>query len=261
MGHLSRHNPTDRFTGLGSLYARCRPSYPPEAVDRVVRRCGLGPGSVLVDVGAGTGISSRLFGERGVRVIGIEPNADMRARAEAEPTPPGLPAPVYRDGRAEATGLPPAIADAVLAAQAFHWFDAPAALAEFHRVLKPRGWVSLWWNERDESDPFTAAFGAVIRSAPDAAAVEIPRSGAGVPLQSSPLFEKAECVRLPNEQRLDEEGLLGRAFSASYAPRGEQATAFAEALKAVFRRFAQQGEVVLHYQTTIYLGKSVPEPS
>src|SRR5262245_25912751 len=121
MSDLSQYNPTGRFTGLADLYARCRPGYPPEALDFLITHCGLGRGSLLVDVGSGTGISARLFARRGVSVLGIEPNAEMRARAEAESLPPDLPTPVYQEGRAEATNLPDNMANAVLAAQAFHW--------------------------------------------------------------------------------------------------------------------------------------------
>src|SRR5262245_21833755 len=100
MPDLSRMNPTGRFTGLADVYARCRPTYPAAAIALIVARFGPGPGSLLVDVGCGTGISSRLFAERGVPVIGIEPNEDMRRQAAAQPSPPGAPAPAYREGRA-----------------------------------------------------------------------------------------------------------------------------------------------------------------
>jgi len=251
--------PTERFTGLAGLYTQCRPGYPEAAVDFIVARCGLGAGSVLVDVGCGTGISTRLFAGRGVAVIGIEPNGDMRARAEAVATPPA--APVYRTGRAEATGLADAAAEAVLAAQAFHWFEPAAALREFHRVLKPAGWVALMWNERDPSDPFTAAYGAVVGSTPEAAAVEGPRGRAGEALLSCPLFEEAMRASFPYAQSLDEEGVLGRAFSASYAPRQPQAAQqFADALRAVFARFQRDGRVVLRYETTVYSARRKPDP-
>jgi SAM-dependent methyltransferase len=256
---LSQYNPTGRFTGLTELYAKCRPDYPSAALDYIVRRSGLYPGSLLVDVGCGTGISSRLFALRGIPVLGIEPNAEMRAAAETVVVPAGTPVPIYRAGTAEATGLGDVTADAVLAAQAFHWFEPETALREFHRILKPDGWVALIWNERDGADPFTAAYGSVFATVPESALVECGRGRAGEPLLVSALFQRAERVVFAHAQVLDEEGMLGRAFSASYAPREPaQAEAFAAALRGVFQRFAEGGQVSLCYETIVYLGQQRP---
>ena len=87
--------PMDRFTGIADRYAKFRPDYPREMVDFVFRKCNLRRGDVLVDVSCGTGISSRLFALRGLQVLGIEPNDDMRLQALEEPSPPGVRAPVY----------------------------------------------------------------------------------------------------------------------------------------------------------------------
>jgi SAM-dependent methyltransferase len=258
MADLSSKNPTGRFTGLAETYARFRPSYPSQAIDFIMARCGLGKECVLVDVGCGTGIASRLLAARGVTVIGVEPNTEMRCAAEetldrggAEPTLS------YRGGRAEATGLPAASADAVLAAQSFHWFEPVATLREFHRIVKPEGWAILMWNERDERDPVTAAYGDVIRTARDAAAIEGPRQTlAGNVLRTSPLFHQAEQVTFHNQQGLDEDGVLGRAFSSSYAPRepGERQE-WADRLRAVFRQYQHEGSLVLRYKTSIYVAQ------
>jgi SAM-dependent methyltransferase len=254
---LHRLDPVGRFRGLAGDYAAHRPDYPDAAVDFILARAGLTSGSVVVDVGAGTGISSRLFARRGLAVIGVEPNDEMRARAEtAGPLPPPLLTPCYRPGRGEATGLPDASADLVLAAQAFHWFEPSAALAEFHRILRPGGWAALLWYERDESHPAAAAYGAVLRTAPDAERVEGPRQRAGEALLHSSLFEAAEKVAFPHHQRLDRAGLLGRALSTSYAPRRpDAAEAFAAAVGDVFDRFQEDGLVTLHYLTTVYLAR------
>jgi SAM-dependent methyltransferase len=256
MDDLSQWNPTGRFSGLADVYARCRPTYPAAAIDLIVSRGGLGPQSLLLDVGCGTGISSRLFAARGIPVIGIEPNEDMRRKAQAEPVPSGVPVPEYREGRAEATGLPDGVADMVLSAQAFHWFAADAALREFHRVLKPVGWVALLWNERDESDPFTAAYGTVVRAGSEAAAVEGPRGRGGEPLLTHPLYRQAERLTFANEQSLDEDGLIGRTFSASHAPREPAAAAaLAVALRDLFARHQKGGRVVMRYVTSLYLAR------
>jgi SAM-dependent methyltransferase len=256
MTELSRCNPTGRFTGLADIYSKYRPSYPTEALDAIGVRCALNSKSLLVDVGSGTGISSRLFAERGIRVIGIEPNAEMRAAAAAHPVPAGAPEPVYQEGEAEATGLPEGIADAVLAAQAFHWFRPDPALAEFRRILKPDGWVCLLWNERDEKDELTGAYGAIIRTAPDALAVELPRGKGGEVLLVSPLYETAERLVFSYEQQLDEEGLVGRAFSASYAPRDpNQVAVWDRSIRELFSKFQRGGQVKLHYETSLYLAR------
>jgi SAM-dependent methyltransferase len=253
MSDLTGHNPLGRFTGLAEGYAKHRPDYPDAALDAIVQQSGLDGGSVVVDVGCGTGISSRALAIRGIPVIGIEPNAEMLARANAEPVPGGCPRPVFRAGQAESTGLPDGIAAAVLAAQAFHWFRAEDALKEFHRILRPGGWVFLLWNERDETNPFTAAYGSALRMGPEAAAVEGRRASSGEALLSAGDFELANRVTFSHAQELDEQGMLGRAFSASYAPKDPAGVAaFERTLRDAFARFQKGGKVTLHYQTILY---------
>jgi SAM-dependent methyltransferase len=256
MADIERFDPTGRFSGLADIYAKNRPGYPEAALDYIIGRCGLNNASCLVDVGCGTGISTRLFAARGIAVIGVEPNDAMRAKAEAEPTASGELRPVYRKGTAESTGLADGFADAVLAAQAFHWFKPEPALQEFHRILRSGGHLALMWNERDEGDEGTAAYGSVMRWSPEAAALEASRADAGRVLLDHPLFVDGTRVAFTYEQEVDEDGFVGRALSASYAPREPAAVSeFVAAMSRVYKRFERAGKVVLRYKTAVYLGQ------
>jgi SAM-dependent methyltransferase len=149
-------NPLTRFSERVADYVKYRPSYPAAAIDKILE--GLGSPSQLVaaDVGAGTGISSRLLAERGVKAIAIEPNAEMRQAAFPHPLVE------YRDATAEATGLPDASVDLVACFQSFHWFDLETTLLEFHRILKPSGRLVLSWKYGDTSDKFTAQYTRIV---------------------------------------------------------------------------------------------------
>lgn len=250
--YSTEHNPTGRFSGLADTYARHRPDYPPTALDLIGERCGLGPGSLVVDVGCGTGISSRLLAARGWRVIGVEPNDDMRAEAVRAGG-----GPEFRPGQAEATELPDTHADAVVAAQAFHWFRPEPTLAEFRRILKPVGWVALIWNERDKSDPFTAEYGTILHNhSPDRPLASAADSHAGDPLLRSALFVDGRRDEFSHEQPLDRDGLIGRALSVSYAPRDpDVCRALIAGLSGLFDRSQQEGRVVLRYRTRVFTAR------
>jgi ubiquinone/menaquinone biosynthesis C-methylase UbiE len=253
----------ERFDGLANGYDRCRPDYPVSAIAFILHRCQLKPGMSLVDIGCGTGISARQFAVAGLRVIGIEPNAEMRRVAEAAPLPTNAGPIEYRDGRADATRLITASFDALLAAQAFHWFATDAALKEFYRILKQGGWVALMWNEQDRSDPFTAEYAhALIRHSPSPEIAADLHSRHGDILLRCPLFREAERVEFPNSQELIREDLLGRAFSASYAPREPEARRRLEhELTELFRQFRRSDTVLLRYRTVVFTARRPTAPT
>ena len=145
------------FGDAGERYERDRPDYPAEGVKLLVAALGIGSGSTVADVGAGTGKLTRALVAVAATVIAVEPLASMRDRI-AQTAPRAVPF----DGTAEAMALRDGSIDAITVAQAFHWFDGPRALAEFHRVLRPGGRLGLIWNERDRGTPWVAAFDRII---------------------------------------------------------------------------------------------------
>lgn len=243
----------ERFTGLAEVYDRSRPDYPIALLDFLASDCGLSPGATIVDVGAGTGISSRWLAQRPWHVIAIEPNEDMRRRAQSMVTAQPID---YRSGTGEATGLPDACADAVLCAQAFHWLQPDPALREFARILKPAGWALVVFNERDPADPFTAAFGDIIRAHPESAQCEDARQASAAAFLASPRFVARERLFFHHQQTLDEETVIGRALSMSHAPRDPAPrAALIAALQACFARWQTGGTVTMRYQTSLCRGR------
>ena len=251
---------THRFDGLADVYARYRPRYPSELVVRLREERGLPSGAHVADVGCGTGRLAEAFLEQGCRVTGIEPSAPMRAQAvDRLANRPGF---ACLAGSAEATCLPDACVDAIVAGQAFHWFDAPRAGREFRRVLRPGGWVALVWNERhDLSQPFLAAYEALIHvHSPEYHERLSDAYGGARALAFFGGEERRDpgAVRLlvlPNPQQLDWDGLQGRTASASYIPKaGPGREALFASLRALFEEHARDGHVEFLLHTIAYHG-------
>ena len=194
------------FARAAEVYERARPSYPAEAVAWLAERCELGPGRTVVDVGAGTGKLTRLLPATGVRVIAVEPIPEMRALIDGVEV---------LDGTAEALPLGDGSADAIVVAQAFHWFDHASALAEFHRVLAPDGRLGLIWNSRDLDDPLQSELDALLK--PYRRRVADQQSGAWrPPLEASPFFGPVEERGFPFAQSFTTDDLCERVASTSF---------------------------------------------
>ncbi len=238
-----------RFDGVAEAYARYRPSYPPAAIALLLE--GLPDPADVVDVGAGTGIASRLLVEAGARVIAIEPNLEMRQYAQAA----GFDA---RAGTADDTGLAAGSADLITAFQAFHWFANDRALAEFTRVLRPRGRFAAIWNERDADDPFGRDLIALDRAYGETqmiATFDYPEDGTQAVLRRNG-FGNVRHATFSNPQRIDEDGLIGRQRSLSFAPRaGAALDDYLAETRALFARYrGSDGFASLRLRTDVYVG-------
>lgn len=232
------------FEGLAAGYDLHRPRYPDAIFDALV--AGM-PGPLIVaDIGCGTGISARAIAFRAGAVIGVDPSDDMLATARRLSA--DRPMIAFRKGTAEATSLADGCVDLVLAAQAFHWFNPPAALREFHRILRPGGRCALLWNLRTSDGGFTDDYNRIVVSAADALdpSTRSAREQLAQPLLDSSLFSDATVITLPSPQRLTLEGAIGRATSASYFPREEpERSARLAELTDSFQRYARDGMVTL----------------
>lgn len=201
------------FAAAGSSYERGRPDYPLEVVEALVERLHIHPDSRLLDVATGTGKLARCFVGR-ADVHAAEPAAEMRA--EFARIQPGIP---IVDAVAESLPFADAEMDVITVGTAFHWFDGPAALREFHRVLKPGGGLGLVWLQRDEAVPWVAELVALVDTYRPAEArryAETPWQAAFESEEGRRLFTPLEYASFPFEYAVDRATALQRTATTSF---------------------------------------------
>ena len=252
--------PTGRFSNRVQDYVNGRPGYPDEAVSWLAEIFGLERSATIADVGAGTGISAALLLRHGFAVVAVEPNDAMReaaiARLGSDPRFRAVAAP------AEATTLDAASIDAVVAAQAFHWFDRAAFRAECARILKPRGLVALFWNvRRIDGSPFAANYEALLRTfGTDYLTVRHENVSED---ELARFFDGPFERRVfDNVQRLDRAGLRARLLSSSYVPAAgqERHAPMLAALDELYQAHRKDGVVRMEYELRAFASR-LPSPS
>lgn len=243
---------TARFTGRVADYVRARPGYPAQLAARLAAVCGWQGAVTIADVGSGTGLLARVFLDAGHRVIGVEPNDEMRAAGDVL-----LGAHRHfssAGGRAEATGLAAASIDLVSAGQAFHWFDRRHARAEFARILRPGGHVALVWNDRSlDATPFLRGYEALlVAHCPEYLEVVHRNVDEAVLAEFFAPAVPSSFV-LENRQVFDWEGLVARHQSSSFVPR-EDRTGHMAALRVLWERHQREGCVTFEYDVRVTVG-------
>ena len=245
-------NTVERFSNRVENYVKYRPNYPPGVLDLFREEMNLQTDSIIADIGSGTGISTKLFLVNGNTVFGIEPNERMREAAE-----------IFLkdfsnfksvDGTAENTNLPDKSVDFVVAAQAFHWFDKEKTRNEFKRILRPRGFVVLIWNERQlDTNEFLREYeNLLIEFGNDYEKVRHDN----ISENDLPDFFQADFRRKSylNVQTLDFEGLKGRLLSSSYMPteKDSKFEPMITKLRGVFDKYSENGKIQVLYNTNIF---------
>jgi len=249
-----RLDPKGRFSNRAQYYDAFRPKYPKSLLTYLQKKLLLSQLSVIADVGSGTGIFTELLLKNGNTVFAVEPNEDMRKKAEAKLS-------VYPNfksvnGSAESTTLPDKSVDFVTAAQSFHWFRLPAAKVEFFRILRLNGWVVFIWNTRKTSTPFLQAYEDLVTWISGETKKRVRHedfTGDAI----ADFLGKYETVKLQSSQELDLEGLIGRLMSASYSPLPGDSLhpEFIRRATDLFNCYQQNGFVGLRYETEVNAGK------
>jgi SAM-dependent methyltransferase len=248
-------NNTTRFSNRVNDYVKYRPGYPTQIIDFLQQQFSLSTDKLIADIGAGTGISTALFLDASYRVIAVEPNEPMREKSiELLGNWPGFKA---QNGTAEDTRLPTAGIDAVIAGQAFHWFDAKKTRIEFERILKPGGIITLIWNERRTGSAFEKEYDQlIIKHGKDYVQVD----HRNIDAEHIAEFFTPQPYQLKtfyNEQVFDFDGLKGRLSSSSYMPiKGDEGyQPMINDLKILFDKYQHNGTITIQYDTNVYVGR------
>lgn len=207
------------YAAVSADYEKGRPEYAPDPVAYLLQRLGVAHAEadkVIVDLAAGTGKFTRALVQAGVKPVALEPVAHMRETFRAKT--PGV---EVIEGTAESIPLDDNSVDALTVAQAFHWFDGPAALAEIHRVLKPLAGLGLVWNRQDLSLDWVYDIWTEVDArrddTPNAWSYEWKRA-----FQASELFSPLISTAFRSLHPTDREGLVARVTSISFVAAGSE---------------------------------------
>lgn len=249
---FSQLDPLRRFSNRAAAY-HTRPQYAQKLLHFLQSTYALSTSTSLADVGAGTGFLTRLLLRSGCRVYAVEPNAEMRAVAEAELG--GQKGFVSLEGQAEHLPLPDASVDAVTVGQALHWFNVEQARAEFLRVLKPGGWCIVADNRAREDA------NALMRDTEDICRRYFQDIGTAAepPVKVVVLFgnNRFNTLRLDNPYTCDVATYVNGFLNSSLAPEPgspnwERA---AQEIRTLFARHAVGGRITLAFETVAYHGR------
>jgi SAM-dependent methyltransferase len=198
------------FQRAADAYERGRPEYPAAAVAHLLKALDITSGSHVVELGAGTGKFTRTLVPTGAAIVAVEPVESMRRKLSEL-----LLGVTIVDGTAEKIPQPDSSADAVIVAQAFHWFDGEKALAEIHRVLKRGGGLGLVWNVRDESIGWIRGLTEILEQYESG----VPRYKSLAwlsPFKSTGLFSPLTRAEFAHVQKLPPDAVEDRVLSISF---------------------------------------------
>ena len=249
------------FSALAVSYAKNRPDYSTSVLHALTSYVGAHePGFKAADIGAGTGLWTRMVAGEGIDVRAVEPCDAMREQGEAYTRGCGV---TWRPGTGEATGLPAASAHWLTMASSFHWVKQPEGLHEFSRVLRPGGYLTILWNPRDvEASPLHRQIDALIQT-------KIPgltRVSSGhekhtrdwaAEMVSTGHFEEVIFMEARHQIAMSHERYLGAWRSVNDIQAQAGPKRFEEILKEIETLIAPFPEVIVPYRTRAWTARRV----
>jgi len=242
----------EKFSIRVSNYVKYRPTYPMESIDYIIDTFKLTDDSVVADIGSGTGKFTELFADHVKTIFGVEPNKEMREAGELSLKEQKN----YKsiNGDSEHTNLDSNSVDAVLSAQAFHWFDVEKARIEFNRILKSKKQTALIWNIRDTNDPFFSVYeNLLIKYAKNYMDAAHNRDFDKI---SANFFTCHKKVTFNHHLHYDFESVCGLLNSSSYTPlpHEENYKPLFDDMRQLFEKYQVNNKVTFVYETKLYIG-------
>jgi ubiquinone/menaquinone biosynthesis C-methylase UbiE len=248
-----KNNGIQRFSNRVENYIKYRPSYPSEIISFLKHEINLSSDQIIADIGSGTGISSVNFLKNNNKVIGIEPNSEMRKASE-----------IYLnaydnfisiDGKSDNTSLQNSSIDIIIAGQAFHWFNIETTKIEFKRILKNDGYIILIWNEKDFSKPFMSDYEKFIKKF-GTDYDKVKQENIDKEILDGFYTNGYKVKEFYNNQIFDFDGVKGRLFSSSYIPlEDNKINLMTNELKELFDKYKNNEKINFEYITKLYYGK------
>jgi SAM-dependent methyltransferase len=245
------------FNDRSQEYAIGRPSYPLEIL-QILTDLGIGERSTIADIGAGTGLLTKIVGELGSNVLGIEPDEEMMNEGRNYCTDNQNIKFIHAS--AEDTGLEDTSVDLITIAQAFHWFDKHKCKEEFKRILKEDGYVMIVFNEMQRDSRLAQEYTDVLHQFKA-------KHNAGIS-DFDPDEEKRRFfgqgyskILFDYGHTLTEEAFIGGALSLSYTPskKDTRYEEFVAALRKLFSYFQKDGAITFQYKTEVCVCRFLQE--
>lgn len=245
------------FDNVATIYAKYRPSYPDKYINYLIDKCNLNQNTLIADIGAGTGILTKQFLDKNLKVIGVEPNCNMRKVLEKNLIK-------YKNftsinGSDKNTNLNENSIDLITVAQAFHWFDIESFKKECKRILNANGKVCIIWNKLDTTDnivkeeknidySYTNQYKEINNVLEDGKREQLVKEFFG--------NNNYECKITENNQIYNKETFIGVNLSKSYSLRKDDKnySNYIKAFENLFDKYNKDGTLVIKNNTYGYLG-------